>query len=438
MNVAEPTNMRRASIFSASEVGAVAIAAVTWGLLPGTAVAASQIVCVHFDLDPVYTDASPAGAMCNSLGCNAPDPLTCCDQKEDFGRRDELDRWGAPRLLVQIRGVDNEVLWGWRPLDGSGCTSPIETQQTTLSLDYLPWSYSDDRNASIVGFNCDADQEPERCAFETVSVNNFGLDDSGTTRVTIADPDGGGPLLDLNSLLWAASFAEERIPLWTGIVSYLVSTNDGKNVANLLVGGQPTANLLHSDARAKFTITHEFGHVQTVLQPLATFGEMFGGDDVDYSFITPGKFIHTRFSPEWQSAAALEGFAEYYSLLVWWKHDTPIAKQLGPAQDPDELIVISDTQFVRYIDFICLPFNLPECPPGVANETDWMAALWNFSLSFSTPTETLRFLSTAYMWPVNGESDAYWVNFTDSIADSVSPTDLNNFLQTANQAGIDH
>lgn len=372
---------------------------------------------------------------CNPLLCQGPDPPACCDQGEDFGRRDDDVRWAAPRLLVRIRASE-DVVWGWRPLSAEGCTNPFETDLASVSVEYLPWSHWSDRGTSIIGFNCDNSQEPTRCAFRSHTLQDVPLDGSGLTRVSVTDPDGPGPLLALNSLMWTTSFAEERLPLWSDIVSYVVSLNDGPTSANANIGGQPTANYNQRSDR-KFIIAHEYGHVQTLLQPALIMGEMFDGSDVDYSFMTPGVNQHTLFSPEWQSAAALEGFAQYYALLVWWDQTTPVAKLLSPAMIDGEIRREADTELRRIIDTACLQFDLEQCPPGVTNEVDWMAALWQFSLVASEPTNVLRLLALAFMWPINGESDAYWIHFTDSIASALTPAELETFLTIAAQAGID-
>lgn len=177
--------------------------------------------------------------------------------------------------------------------------------------------------------------------------------------------------------------------------------------------------------------------MQTLLQPILLLGEIFDGSDVDYTFMTPDVGQHTLTSPEWQAAATLEGFAHYYSLLVWWDPATPVAKLLGPAMTPDLVARRADTEFHRRIDAACLQFDLDACPPGVATETDWMAALWNFSLATTPPEDVLRLLGLAFPWPVNGADDAYWLHFKDAIAGVLSPGEFDAFVAIAAEAGID-
>lgn len=46
-----------------------------------------------------------------------------------------------------------------------------------------------------------------------------------------------------------------------------------------------------------------------------------------------------------------------------------------------------------------------------------MAALWHTSLGGASPLDVLRMLGAAFPWPVSGESDAYWLNFTEMSSD---------------------
>lgn len=369
-------------------------------------------------------------------GPNQPNQSACCDQFETFGRRDEALGWATQRLIVRVRGAGGgEILWGWRPLDQFGCTDLMDTALTTFDVDYLPWSYWSARDASVVGLDCDSALVPQRCSFGPMTLAGLAFDGSGTTHVTVTDPDGDGPALAVNSLVWAASFAEERLPLWSRIITYLVATNTGRTVTNNLVGGQPTASF-NRTYREKFTVTHEYGHAQTIFHPILSMGEMFDGSEIDYTFMAATS-QHTQTSVDWQSAAAAEGFGHYYNLLAWWDASAPASKILIPGLTPELIRSLADTDLVRIIDPLCLPFGLPACPPGVANETDWMAALWHTSLGGASPLDVLRMLGAAFPWPVSGESDAYWLNFTEMSSDVLPPDQFALFLQVANQAGID-
>ncbi len=295
---------------------------------------------------------------------------------------------------------------------------------------------------SIVGLTCDNTLEPSRCALSPGAVEGFALDASGTTRVTITDGDGPGPQLGINSILWAAAFSEERLALWSSTVSYVVLLNAGLTISDTMIGGQPTVHIRSGLAEAsaqgyqkKFTIAHEYGHVKTAIIPIVMMIGLLDSNVLDYTF-GGGPPDHSGFSAEWQSAAAIEGFAEYYSALTWWDNTTPIAQLLAPGPTPSNIKSDTTTEFMRYIDDACIPFNLPECPPGVATDFDWLAALWNFPVTQTSPPDVLRLLGSAFPWPVNGATDAYWVNFTDSIQSILSSNEFDDFLDSAQQGGI--
>jgi hypothetical protein len=201
-----------------------------------------------------------------------------------------------------------------------------------------------------------------------------------------------------------------------------------------MIGGQPTANIRSAATLYKFTITHEYGHLQTALVP-APIAE----SDIDYKFPEQGVGgWHMFLSPEWQSAATVEGFAQYYSLLTWWDISTsnpgrviagPIVKTLA--------VTPSNISYPRIIDFACSGVTDDNtCPSGVANEADWMSALWNLALTGVAIDKTLRLLGEAYPWIASGESDLFWLNFFDSAAELLSQGELDDFATISAQAGI--
>jgi len=153
-----------------------------------------------------------------------------------------------------------------------------------------------------------------------------------------------------------------------------------------------------------------------------------------------GSCQHAVTSPEYQSAAAVEGFADYYALTVWWSTSSPTAIYLqGNVNVVNGLITTTlTTNFNQWINTAC---GGPPCDAGVAVETDWMSALWNFNLGLPDPSPdpqlTLSLLPAAYPWPVTGTTIDYWNNFTAASATVLSPALQTKFLTVANQAGID-
>lgn len=414
-----------------SRWAAIAVALVGY---PSTVHAVEVSVCVNVANNPVFMwDYSPT--------------MDGRDALEDFGRLDQPNSLRVPRILTRIRS-NGATVWGWAPVGDDGCTTTFDVEAgTTLDVDTYWWSYFGS-GVSVVSLMCDADDSDCTGGAET-----------GPAPVP---PNGGVLEFELEAtrrsyVHFAASFAESRTH--TGFPAGAWYTRTGiplNTVANRFAGGKPTANLGGDAFRRKFTVAHEYGHLKTLVRQIPEFSSA----DVDYCHGEGACTTNHSFSsPEWQAAAAIEGFANFYAMSVWndigaSPRDGVLVKALdGSSWDcryqpdpfmpspivPDEcvdpnspLTVVADSW---HHQLNCSP---DACPAGVAAQADWTFALWDMRLYTAVPLPTLfDMLSVAYPWPVNGENQLYWNNFVNAANVQLSLSELNVWLGAAEIRGID-
>src|SRR5690606_13454907 len=96
----------------------------------------------------------------------------------------------------------------------------------------------------------------------------------------------------------------------------LSSTNLGGHPTLDIASDNPNGSMFAGAPERKFTIAHEFGHLQTIWVPGLSTAML----SINYDWCTANNLTtsnHTSDSPEWQSAAMVEGFAEFYAAAVF-------------------------------------------------------------------------------------------------------------------------
>src|SRR5690606_4309915 len=141
---------------------------------------------------------------------------------------------------------------------------------------------------------------------------------------------------------WVVAFSEERAPYNSSKTFYAARWDTQANTkgaqSDLLIGGRPTVSLRGTPSlEKKYTISHEYGHLQTLVTVIPG---ALNHTHLDYCYPQNcaladdiGTLLnHTFDSVEWQSAAAAEGFAHFYAMSVW----NDLAGGVGVLADPGE------------------------------------------------------------------------------------------------------
>ncbi len=392
------------------------VAAALW-LCALPAQAQPHRVCLYLDIGDLLWDASPRAADGH-------------DFREEHGRNEGPTSYPAQRWLARVQDDGTgETLFGWDPLDGSGCADvELPDRGTTLTLEWLRWASWDaepETGNQVIGYHCRA--ETGDCTLE-IQRETVPVDPAGVTSVIVPGMAEG---TEINTVLWAATFAEERFasmdeqPLWESrvYVGYdplgWPGILPGRTQADRTFGNQPSI-VIEGDAwHSKFTVAHEYGHQQTH----GAHHDTLTPDDVDYCYPEVGcRADHRMDSREWQAAAAIEAFGTWYALATW--HDVDLVE--CPLCMPGVRYVdpLSATEASEYTvprgDSIC--GAEPECPPGAGNEWDWMSALRIYRLSIAPPPDfrsMFTMLPAAYAtggWTASGATDAFWTNFDGAMA----------------------
>jgi hypothetical protein len=427
-----------ARLFRIRRRWAVSTAAVLAILYPSTAHAVAVRVCITVENDPaLLLDYSPT--------------MDGRDALEDFGRLDQPDALRVPRILTRIQS-NGATIWGWAPVGDDGCTTTFDAQAgTSIDIENYWWSYFADSEVSVISLECD--QDDSDCVTGPSSELDMALipTSGGIIEVTL-------DASRRSFVHFAASFAESQTP--TSSISgtrYYTRTGIPLNtVGNRFAGGKPTANLGGDAFGRKFTVAHEYGHLKTIVQSTPGFSDA----DADYCYGEGSCTAnHTMSSPEWQSAAAIEGFANFYAMSIWNDMDgSPRDAVLVKALDDstwDCRYQPDPNMFVPMLPDACVAANSPltvvadswhyqlncspdACPAGVATQSDWAFALWDMRLYTSAQFPVLlNLLSTAYPWSINGENQLFWNNFVNAANVQLTPPQLNTWLGVADTRGID-
>jgi hypothetical protein len=433
--------------------------------------AAVTIVCVDMDFGEQLWDASPRDYPAE--GPPTP-PSPAGDYLETEGRLDNGDYpFPMQYWLVRVINEKTDERWGFMPLDEDGCTEPItfdeEDEEQTFRLEYVRWAQlSNDRE--IIGYDCDdlvndGDGRPEVCIFglpggnpeqEAGTTVVMGIEPvpANYTHVTIEPyfdntdddhPNAGDDVIlsPVEYTLWAATFAEDRIPMWPegGFQTYIGTTRSSSDenvfgmaasAANWNIGGQLTLQQTGRSYRRKFVTAHEYGHIVTA--------RMYEMVEADYDYAGPGGVpdAHKFDSVEYQSAASIEGFAHVYALWTW----SPPGQAVVYIPDP-ELNVRMAIPLGGSITPSPFCGNNPDCGPGLANERDWATALHVFRQEENMSTvDVLHMLGAVYDggsgWVATGQTAAFWNHWVSQMGSYLTTQQLETWEDVAEAWYIDN
>ena len=391
------------------------------------ATARAHVVCLEFGIARDLWDASG--------------PTNGNEFYEEYGRDDGAGSFVAQRWIARVRDdADGRTLWGWQPLDGDGCADfDLPTGVTDLQVQWVRWAMWDadadpdapDTGNQIVGYNCTPTEE---CLFQLLD-EVIPVDTDGTTELSpdtvLLDDD--VTLSDLG--LWAATFSEERFAsldeqTTTESRVYIGSDPGGilpaTTQADYTFGNQPSVCLETNAANSKFTVAHEYGHLQTIVVATVQNPPRIGEADIDY-----GGNEHSFNSIERQSAASIEGMANWYAVATW--HDL---EERPPPGLPNCVMCSASERYIQPssatsrqpflvsptpTDPQCDPPGGPVCGAGDANEWDYLVALSEFYQSSSDPDLRLMFTMVSDFfingtWVVTGSTGDFWTNFSSRMA----------------------
>lgn len=383
-------------------------------------------ICLYLDIGDDYWDASPRAADGEEF-------------REEYGRNLGPTAYPAQRWLARVRDeATDEIVFGWRPLDGAGCAAfELPGGETDLTIEWVRWAVwndAPDTGNQLVGYRCDAimmdcDLVPTT---RTVPANMA----TGVTEVVL-EPIIIGGVEEIDLVFWAATFAEERFaslgqqPLDDTRIYVGYDPQDvlpGVTQADRTFGNQPSVIVAGDSWHSKFTVAHELGHQQTIAVAQASFGP----GDLDYCYdptiypLAPAGCSpnHTMTSHEWQAAAAVEGMAHWYAASTW--NDVDLVEcqncQVGvryvKPSAPDQ----AQSYAIPRETSLCTTLDEPQCPAGVGNEWDWASAFRLFRLDAPrTPSLRTMFtmLSAFYAtgnWNANLATDAFWTGLDQAMA----------------------
>jgi hypothetical protein len=373
---------------------------------------ATRVFCPRFDLDWEYEDANSKA-----------------DMREDFGLQDDPDRWEPKAMLVQVFDADSgDVRLGWGPLDANGCTPPVWTPSsadTEFGLQYALWSHfvrPAQPDTFMIVYDC---EQMQPCALPRPYVE-WTTAQGGAVQETrfIGSADPGQQFREELLVYWASAFSESRVSM--GVDAHLYARVLGsadlgggqflacptgycpngttcemkggvpyehcrtKTRGTRNVGGHPTLDIAASAVdgadnsghpESKFTISHELGHVQTLW--VSESGTMIESVNYGWCELVSTDRTHTFDSPEWQAAALIEGFADFYAVAVfnrleegaWYDGmDVENGTMRFQAGCPASLAMLK-------MDNKCLqPGDATDCADaGASNEIDWAGTLWDFT-----------------------------------------------------------
>lgn len=391
-------------------------------------------MCLYLDVGADFWDASPRAADGR-------------DFREEYGRNEGYTTFPAQRWLARVRDEEaDEIVFGWRPLDGNGCAAfELPGGETELTMEWMRWAVWNEEvetGNQLVGYRCDAVMAncTLRPSARTVPANMA----TGVTEVVLQPfaLGGGSGVEQIDLAFWAATFAEERFAslgeqplddtrIYVGYDPQNILR--GATQADRTFGNQPSVVIDGESWHSKFTVAHELGHQQTMVASQAAFSP----DDLDYCYdaavypltavgCTPN---HMLTSHEWQAAAAIEGIAHWYSVAVWNDVDVVECGACQPGVryvSPTAADVAQDYPVPRGTPW-CTTLGEPQCPAGVGNEWDWLSAFRLFRLdaptrpSFRTMLTMLSAFYATGNWNRNFASDAFWTGLDQTMAVHLGP-----------------
>ena len=432
-----------------------------------TARGATHRVCLDFALGQDLYDASRAGGsgdLCDSQTPCAPQELcvsgTCTGEKgETYGRDEGTRPYPAMRTLARVldepKFLDGDltaVEWGWEMLDDNGCTPPFESDASTFRLQYYLWSENPtepdpaDRNF-VLSYGCDGMPSLSSCTQGLQEVESIAPATTGNPLVTFVTRSFVNPELDAQQrahyVYWPATFAESRLgqpavlPVASREHTYVLTDLDNQfspgSASNRAWGGHPTAWLAGNGWRYKHTTTHECGHLLAQFIPIRDLPLAA----LNYALSGAGHAVN---SVEWQSAAAIEGFANFHAVLTW--HDVVSESPPFYYLSPTAGTLVLTRWNAPVVTPMCQNLS---CPAGTAVELDWLSALVQFvrhpvapglghvigmnaavhqeaclglqegDCLFASPpcfwATHIEGAEACVGWAVDGETNDYWANF---------------------------
>jgi hypothetical protein len=425
-------------------------------------------ICVDFELGPQLWDASPrpdseipcsTNADCNNADPNLT-PWEICsvgvciwafssdqDYGEDKGRWEGERPFPASRRLVRVLDdATDEVVWGWGPLDELGCTGvfdddALKNPLTDVRIQRIRWSLTPE-GTSIIGYECelsDGGMAPAgsdgQCETLTPSLDEITASIGGGS----VSCGGGGESVDhctdyeigeglflepIDYSLWSVTFADTQVnPQGAAFqpteIYLLQETDTGNNTgtsAGPWMGGHPTVRFKFNEFHSKFTAAHEYGHLAFFSIPNEQDSPPHPFDPInDLDYTAQSLPSHLLNSPEWDAAAAVEGFANLAALMAWYDlDDSPIRYvRLDEAGDGGQARTMRD--------FASMANCIPGCMTGQSNELNWGGALREFLIGIPAPSLSLvaGMLSAVHgsMWYPSGLND----DFADEFDDVMDP-----------------
>lgn len=286
-------------------------------------------------------------------------------------------------------------------------------------------TYFSGNDTSVVAYDCTS---MPNCTFSQLNVFDVGVTSGTQARATLEDPE-GMPVRPWLTALWSASFAEQEFASRQGLTSYVAvdssSTTFTSTLVNRILGGQPTVILAGDGYRGKWNVAHEYAHVVSLWDPVPTLAFA----DVDYDLNGVGHFFG---SVEYQSAAAAEGVAYFYSSAVWTDVGTDTAVSL-----PYGLIVGSPpTVTAQTIGSVSL---CPGCGAGTANTRDWASAFLDFAQDAELSVNyVIGMLAAAHPWTTPADTTAdFWNDFDTAMSTYLTMGEKAIWDTVAADKGID-
>lgn len=423
-----------------------------------TARAERHQVCLDFELGPQLFDASPrqpSGDTCVGEMEGTPcdpggglDPWEECDgmgacvpEEPDFG--EDFGRWEGDRPFVGMRwlfrvrdAASGEVVWGWAPLDDNGCTSMFEPDidMEDVLIERMRWAVSPSGH-SILGYECEL-ADSDQMMTQGPDGECEALEQSVLVSLPVgsdsSDCGGGGNSVDHCTLhfveeldlepidynFWAVISADSRTNFNTPTEAYILQETDSLNnagtSAGLHMGQHSCVRFKHNQWRSKFIAAHEYGHLAFFDIPNKQNSHptdyLSGTPDIDYG---PGG-QHTNTSPEWNAAAAVEGFADAAALAAW-----------NDMSEDDDVFLVDVYQsgsggaspaLILYSTATPVGCSSPGCTAGQSTERNWGMAV----REFLRPPAPLAPLSTVAgmltevhgsMWHPNGMNNDFGDEF---------------------------
>ncbi len=378
---------------------------------PAPSGAATRVFCPRFDLDGDYEDASAQAGV-----------------REDFGTEDAPDRWEPKAMLVRVLDNQGGVRRGWGPLDAGGCTSPVSTpspNDTEFVLEYALWSHfvrPPNPDTFVILYDC---EEFQPCTLPIRSIAWSTVTGSAVQESKfIASGEEGEEFREEALIYWAAAFSESRVSM--GMDAHIYARSLGaaefggggqflacptgvcpngtlcemrtppgyphcrpKTRGTINLGGHPTLDIAATDPigngapEEKYTISHEFGHVQTIFVP--GFPAMMLS--VNYGWCTAAANFdsnHTADSSEWQSAALIEGFGNFYATATFNQLEEGAWYQTEDVENDTQRYQArcqTDLDMLMMMAGKCTqPGDATMCSDaGGSNEIDWAGTLWDFT-----------------------------------------------------------